>query len=63
MGRQPSRGAPTYDFVKFSEKLHEIEKFLGLKGRHSPPLNPALVGGKDLCREEQIKFSKMRKFS
>ena len=25
-GRQPSRGAPTYDFAKYSEKLHEIEK-------------------------------------
>ena len=28
-GRQPSGGAPTYDFVKFCEKLHEIEKILG----------------------------------
>ena len=33
-GRRPSRGAPTYNFVKFSEKLHEIEKILGL----NPPL-------------------------
>ena len=24
-GRQLSRGAPTYDFAKFSQKLHEIE--------------------------------------
>ena len=31
-GRRPSRGAPTYDFVKFSEKLHEIEKILGHRG-------------------------------
>ena len=23
------RGAPTYDFAKFCEKLHEIEKILG----------------------------------
>ena len=44
-GRQPSRGgAPTYNFVKFSEKLHEIEKILdrgggggGLARRVWPP--------------------------
>ena len=32
-------GAPTYDFVKFSEKLCEIEKILGLGGGApgSPP--------------------------
>ena len=28
-------GAPTYDFAKFSEKLHEIEKILGHGG--TPP--------------------------
>ena len=28
-GRQPYWGAPTYDFAKFCEKLHEIEKILG----------------------------------
>ena len=33
-GRQ-SWGAPTYDFAKFCEKLHEIGKILGL----NPPLN------------------------
>ena len=27
--RIPVGGAPTYDFAKFSEKLHEIEKILG----------------------------------
>ena len=26
MGRQPSRGVPMYDFAKFSQKLHEIER-------------------------------------
>ena len=31
-GRRPSGVAPTYDFVKFSEKLHEIEKVLGHGG-------------------------------
>ena len=25
----PPGGAPTYDFAKFSKKLHEIEKILG----------------------------------
>ena len=25
-------GAPTYDFAKFYEKLHEIEKILGRRG-------------------------------
>ena len=33
-------GAPTYDFAKFCEKLHEIEKILGRPAR--PPLNPPL---------------------
>ena len=44
-GRQPSRGEPTYDFVKFSEKLHEIKKILGRRGgaRRVPPLNPPLI--------------------
>ena len=41
-GRQPS-GAPTYDFAKFCEKLHEIENILGSRGR--PPLNPPLRNG------------------
>ena len=40
-GRQPSGGAPTYDFAKFCEKLHEIEKILGR--RAPPPLNPPLA--------------------
>ena len=28
----PTRGAPTYDFAKISEKLHEIEKIFGPGG-------------------------------
>ena len=28
----PGWGAPTYDFAKFCEKLHEIEKILGCGG-------------------------------
>ena len=37
--RQPSRGAPTYDFAKISKKLHEIWKILGRGGR-TPRLVP-----------------------
>ena len=33
-GADPLGGAPTYDFVKFSEKLHEIEKILGRRAPH-----------------------------
>ena len=39
-GANPLGGAPTYDFVKFSEKLHEIEKILDRRGgarRVRPP--------------------------
>ena len=31
-GANPPGGAPTYDFAKFHEKLHEIEKILGRRG-------------------------------
>ena len=42
-GLQPSGGGtPTYDFAKFSEKLHEIEKILGCRGG-GPPLDPPLL--------------------
>ena len=34
-GAPTLRGAPTYDFAKFCEKLHEIENILGRRGR--PP--------------------------
>ena len=33
-GRRLSGGA-TYDFVKFSKKLHEVEKILGRRGAHA----------------------------
>ena len=39
-GGADPRGAPTYDFVKFSEKLHEIKKILDRRG--APPPNPPL---------------------
>ena len=32
VGANPPGGAPTYDFAKFCEKLHEIEKILGRVG-------------------------------
>ena len=37
----PTGGAPRYDFAKFSEKLHEIEKIFGRR-RDAPPLDPPL---------------------
>ena len=56
-GRQPSGGAPTYDFAKFSEKLHEIEKILGRRG--GAPLGSATGLGCDLSlirEKESIKY-------
>ena len=43
--RQPLRGVPTYDFAKFSQKLHEIERIWTPWGRASlaAPLDPPLV--------------------
>ena len=35
-GASPGGGAPTYDFAKFCEKLHEIEKNLGRRGARPP---------------------------
>ena len=48
-GRQLSRGAPTYDFAKFSQKLHEIERIWTPGGRPKfyyvdPPLVFNLYG-------------------
>ena len=44
-GRQLPRGAPTYDFAKFSRKLHEFER-IWVPGGGAPlaptPLNPPL---------------------
>ena len=43
-GDDPLGGVPTYDFVKFSKKLYEIEKILGHRGaRWGAPLNPPLT--------------------
>ena len=43
MGANP-RGEPTYDFARFSEKLHEIENILVRRGDtpEKPPLDPPL---------------------
>ena len=44
-GAPTPRGAPTYNFTKFSQKLHEIERIWAPGGRASlaPPLDPPLV--------------------
>ena len=34
-------GAPTYDFAKFSKKMHEIER-IWTRGHPSPPLDPPM---------------------
>ena len=43
-GPQLRRGTPTYDFAKFSQKLHEIERIWAPEGGRSsrPPLDPPL---------------------
>ena len=55
-GRQPSRGAPTYDFAKFCEKLHEIEKILGHGGggahRGHPPKSTTASEGPDIIMHQ-----------
>ena len=40
----PDEGAPTYKFVKFFQKLYEIERIWTPRGRSSlaPPLDPPL---------------------
>ena len=57
-GRQLPRGVPTYDFAKFSRKLHEIERIWvpGGGGAHAPcaPLNPPLFGIKHLILPKNI---------
>ena len=43
----PGVGAPTYDFAKFSQKLHEIERIQtpreGCIPHAPPPLDPSLL--------------------
>ena len=42
-GADPPVGAPTYDFVKFPQKLHEIKKIWAVGGRAGgTPLDPPL---------------------
>ena len=44
-GAPTPRGAPTYNFAIFSQKLHEIERIWAPGGRASlaPPLDPPLL--------------------
>ena len=44
-GAQTPQGAPTYDFAKFSQKLHEIERIWTGGGGSRPlhPLDPPLA--------------------
>ena len=47
-GANSPGGAPTYEFVDFSQKLHEIERIWTPRGGVRPlrpPLDPPLVGG------------------
>ena len=47
----PEEGAPTYDFAKFFQKLHEIERIWVTGGRarpSHPPLDPPLICVKSL---------------
>ena len=43
-GANPPRVAPTHDFAKNSQKLHEIEKMLGRRGRPPIATRPYLHG-------------------
>ena len=43
----PGGGAPTYEFVEFSQKLHEIERIWTPRGASpAPPLDPPLASSK-----------------
>ena len=42
VGRQLPRGAPTYHFAKFSQKLHEIERIWTPGASLATPLDPPL---------------------
>ena len=39
-GANSPGGAPTYDFAKFSQKLHEIERIWAPGGGRAPPAPP-----------------------
>ena len=56
----PQRGAPTYDFAKFSQKLHEIERIWtpGGGGPASlvPPLDPPLDGMHAISTHQVIRL-------
>ena len=62
-GRQLPRGAPTYDFANFSQKLHEIERIWARGGGGgaslAPPLDPPLnpMGKVPSCSSCYIKLN------
>ena len=39
-GANPPDGAPTYEFARFSQKLHEIKKILGRSRGCAPGVTP-----------------------
>ena len=53
-GRQLSGGAPTYDFAKFSQKLHEIERIWTPGGGHASKIL--------LCRSATVYKSHIDRF-
>ena len=51
----PEEGAPTYDFAKFSQKLHEIERIWTLRGGARPKfyyVDPPLLKCDCLTKQE-----------
>ena len=44
VGAPTFQGAPTYDFAKFSQKLHEIERIWTPGGARHGPLDPSMFG-------------------
>ena len=53
-GGANSPGAPTYDFAKFSQKLHEIERILAPGGVPCAPLRSATEGNIKLMTPKNI---------
>ena len=52
-GAPTPRGAPTYDFAQFSQKLHEIERIWTPGGACVPyaPLDPPLIS---ICVKSRV---------
>ena len=57
-GTPTPRGAPTYDFAKFSQKLHEIERiWTGGGARPSRPLRSATASFGQNSKKEHFFYS------